>query len=62
MALTTKLRASQKRETQEKERIRTLEKQFVRALREQVSMHIWHIHAEYTDAVLSISSRAHKSR
>ena len=62
MALTAKLRASQERETQEKERSRTLEKQLVHALREKVSMHIWHIHAEYNDAVLSMSSRAHKSR
>ena len=62
MALTTKLRAGREVETQEKETIRTLDKQLVRALRGKVSMHIWHIHAEYNDAVLSMSSRAHKSR
>lgn len=54
VALTTKLKAGQEVEQQQQERIRTLEKRLVQALRGEVSMHIWHIHAEY-DAILNMA-------
>ena len=43
-ALTTKLKAGREVETQQKEKIRTLEERLVQMLKREVSMHIWHTH------------------